>query len=126
MGPVAVLVDVARWVPVAVPVDGRLLGLGRRATRRHLRGHVGFCGFGGRCRKSDRRGNAQRRWRAGEGQGVVDSELQIDNFETPEEAREFFESDAFAENPVGVLFDPDELAARFEAGEPVAELVKRP
>jgi hypothetical protein len=25
-----------------------------------------------------------------------------------------------------VLFDPDELAARFEAGEPVAELVKRP
>jgi hypothetical protein len=60
------------------------------------------------------------------GQGVVDSELQIDNFETPEEAQEFFESDAFAENPVGVLFDPDELAARFEAGEPVAELVKRP
>jgi catechol-2,3-dioxygenase len=53
-------------------------------------------------------------------------ELQIDIFETPEEAQEFFESDAFAENPVGVLFDPDELAARFEAGEPVAELVKRP
>jgi catechol-2,3-dioxygenase len=53
-------------------------------------------------------------------------ELQIDIFETPEEAQEFFESDAFAENPVGVLFDPDELAARFEAGESVAELVKRP
>jgi catechol-2,3-dioxygenase len=53
-------------------------------------------------------------------------ELQIDSFETPEEAEQFFESDAFAENPVGVLFDPDELAARFEAGEPVAELVKRP
>jgi catechol-2,3-dioxygenase len=53
-------------------------------------------------------------------------ELQFDNFETPEEARDFFESDAFAENPVGVLFDPDELAARFEAGAPVAELVKRP
>jgi catechol-2,3-dioxygenase len=53
-------------------------------------------------------------------------ELQIDNFETPEEAKEFFESDTFAENPVGVLFDPDELAARFEAGESVAELVKRP
>ena len=52
-------------------------------------------------------------------------ELQFDNFETPEEAREFFESDAFAENPVGGLFDPDQLAARFEAGEPVAELVKR-
>jgi catechol-2,3-dioxygenase len=53
-------------------------------------------------------------------------ELQIDNFETPEEAQEFFESDAFAENPVGVLFDPDQLTARFEAGEPVADLVKRP
>jgi len=53
-------------------------------------------------------------------------ELQIDNFGTPEEAQEFFESDAFAENPVGVLFDADELAARFEAGEPVADLVKRP
>jgi len=53
-------------------------------------------------------------------------ELQIDNFETPEAATEFFESDAFAANPVGVLFDPDELAARLAAGEPVAELVKRP
>jgi catechol-2,3-dioxygenase len=53
-------------------------------------------------------------------------ELQIDNFDTPEEAQEFLESDAFAENPIGVLFDPDELAARFEAGEPVADLVKRP
>jgi catechol-2,3-dioxygenase len=53
-------------------------------------------------------------------------ELQIDNFETLQEAEQFFESDAFAENPVGVLFDPDELAARFEAGEPVAELVKLP
>jgi len=52
-------------------------------------------------------------------------ELQIDNFDTPEEAQEFFESDAFAENPIGVLFDPDELAARFEAGEPAAELAKR-
>ena len=45
-------------------------------------------------------------------------ELQIDNFETPDEATEFFESDTFAENPVGVLFDPDELVGRFEAGEP--------
>jgi hypothetical protein len=52
-------------------------------------------------------------------------ELQIDNFDTLEEAQEFLESDAFTENPVGILFDPDELAARFDAGEPVAELVKR-
>ena len=53
-------------------------------------------------------------------------ELQIDNFQSSEEAKEFFESEAFAKNPVGVLFDPDELAARLEAGEPLAELVKRP
>jgi catechol-2,3-dioxygenase len=52
-------------------------------------------------------------------------ELQTDNFDTAEEAQEFLESDAFAENPIGVLFDPDELAARFQAGEPAAELVKR-
>src|ERR1700747_3889573 len=31
-------------------------------------------------------------------------ELQVDNFETPEEAQEFLESDAFTETPVGVLF----------------------
>ena len=53
-------------------------------------------------------------------------ELQIDNFEAPEQAQEFFESDVFAENPVGVLFDPDDLAARLEAGEAVAALVKLP
>ena len=41
-------------------------------------------------------------------------ELQVDNFETAEEAQEFFESDAFAKNPVGVLFDPDELALASE------------
>jgi catechol-2,3-dioxygenase len=51
-------------------------------------------------------------------------ELQVDNFDTPAQARDFFESAAFAENPVGVLFDPEEVADRLAAGEPVAELVK--
>jgi hypothetical protein len=32
----------------------------------------------------------------------------------------------FAANPIGVKFDPDELIARFEAGEPEAELTRRP
>ncbi len=36
------------------------------------------------------------------------------------------ESGAFAENPIGVIFDPDQLTARFKAGEPPEELVKRP
>ncbi len=48
-------------------------------------------------------------------------ELQIDNFETAEEAQEFLESDAFADESCRVLFDPDEPAARFEAGEPAAD-----
>ncbi|MEV0028409.1 VOC family protein [Nocardia sp. NPDC050793] len=53
-------------------------------------------------------------------------ELQIDSFATEEEAQAFFESDDFATNPIGVDFVPEELIARFEAGEPLAELVKRP
>ena len=53
-------------------------------------------------------------------------ELQIDNFDTDAELQEFFDSGAFDANPIGVVFDPDELVARFESGEPVAELVMRP
>ncbi|MFJ9367649.1 VOC family protein [Nocardia sp. NPDC101769] len=53
-------------------------------------------------------------------------ELQIDNFASDAELTDFFESGAFAANPIGVEFDADELVARFEAGEPFAELVRRP
>lgn len=53
-------------------------------------------------------------------------ELQIDNFETEEQLQQFFESGAFAANPIGVEFDADDLCVRFAAGEPVSELVKRP
>ncbi|TDD42468.1 biphenyl 2,3-dioxygenase [Saccharopolyspora elongata] len=53
-------------------------------------------------------------------------ELQIDSFDTEEETQAFFESDAFVTNPIGVDFDPEELIARFESGEPFAELVRRP
>ena len=53
-------------------------------------------------------------------------ELQIDNFATPEECQAYFQSKAFAENPVGVTYDPDELCARYEAGEPVADLLRIP
>lgn len=53
-------------------------------------------------------------------------ELQIDVFPDAEKTQEFIGSAAFAENPIGVEFDAEELIARFEAGEPVAELVKRP
>ena len=53
-------------------------------------------------------------------------ELQIDNFETAEETDAWLRSGRFESNPIGVVFDPDELAARFDAGVPVAELVKQP
>jgi len=35
-------------------------------------------------------------------------------------------SPEFAANPVGIVFDPDELAARYETGEPMATLTARP
>jgi catechol 2,3-dioxygenase-like lactoylglutathione lyase family enzyme len=53
-------------------------------------------------------------------------ELQIDNYDSIADATAFFYSDAFAENPVGVEFDPEEMLARFKAGEPEADLKRRP
>ena len=52
-------------------------------------------------------------------------ELQIDNFATAEEGQEWMTSPAFAQNPIGVEYDPDQLVARFRSGVPVAELVVR-
>ena len=34
-------------------------------------------------------------------------------------------SEAFKENPIGVQFEPDKLVARYEQGDPIAELVKQ-
>ena len=51
-------------------------------------------------------------------------ELQIDNFDTVEELKGFFRSNDFSKNPIGVSFDPDELARDFHAGVPEAELRK--
>jgi catechol 2,3-dioxygenase-like lactoylglutathione lyase family enzyme len=52
-------------------------------------------------------------------------ELQIDNFATAEEASDFMRAH-FSENPIGILFDPEELIARYEAGASLDELRKRP
>ncbi len=51
-------------------------------------------------------------------------ELQIDVFETLEEANEFLTTEAFARNPIGVMFDPAELAKRYHEGVPEAELIR--
>jgi hypothetical protein len=53
-------------------------------------------------------------------------ELQIDNFATPVELDGYFHSWVFAENPVGVTYDPEELCRRYEAGEPMADLLRIP
>ena len=44
-------------------------------------------------------------------------ELQVDNYDTVEEAGEFFFSDQFAINPIGVDFDPADLIALLKVGE---------
>ena len=53
-------------------------------------------------------------------------ELQVDNYDNIEDATAFFYSEAFAENPIGVEFDPDDLLARVEAGEDQEALKRRP
>ena len=53
-------------------------------------------------------------------------ELQVDTFPTKQEAQAWFGRDEFRENPIGVLFDPEELLKAFEAGVPEDELLTRP
>jgi catechol-2,3-dioxygenase len=52
-------------------------------------------------------------------------ELQVDNFPSVAELNAWFRSGAFARNPIGVVFDADELVRKFESGVPVEELVQR-
>ena len=51
-------------------------------------------------------------------------EFQIDVMD-PDTANDFMAGPAFAANPIGEKFDPDELARRHRAGEPVGEIVFR-
>ena len=53
-------------------------------------------------------------------------EFQVDNYDTVEEAGQFFFSDAFALNPIGVDVDPAELHGRLRAGEDQRALKARP
>ncbi len=53
-------------------------------------------------------------------------ELQIDNFATVAELDGYFHSAAFAANPVGVTYDPEELCRKYEAGVAIAELLRIP
>lgn len=53
-------------------------------------------------------------------------EFQVDNYETVEEAGEFFFTEPFAINPIGVDFDPEDLRRRLKAGEDPESLKRRP
>lgn len=51
-------------------------------------------------------------------------ELQADNFDGLDELIQWFATGAFAVNPIGPVVDPEELAARWEAGEDEAALCR--
>jgi catechol 2,3-dioxygenase-like lactoylglutathione lyase family enzyme len=52
-------------------------------------------------------------------------EMQIDNFDTDETNR-WMGSGEFAKNPIGIIFEPEELLARYRSGEPLETLLRRP
>jgi catechol 2,3-dioxygenase-like lactoylglutathione lyase family enzyme len=52
-------------------------------------------------------------------------ELQYDVFHTPADVNAFFESGAYEENFMGIIFDADQMAADYEAGVPLEQLTAR-
>jgi len=53
-------------------------------------------------------------------------EFQVDNFPTVDETNRWIRGGGFAANPIGVVFDPEELLARYRAGEPIGSLRMQP
>ena len=51
-------------------------------------------------------------------------ELLIDNFDDVRDGKAYMRSEAFAKNPIGIEYDPDDLIARFEAGASREELLR--
>lgn len=52
-------------------------------------------------------------------------ETQVDNFNTADEASEYMASPEFEKNPIGIMFDPEELIKRLKSGESHASIKKR-
>ena len=52
-------------------------------------------------------------------------EFQVENFATGAELMGYMKSDAFKQNPIGVVFDPDKLVERYENGDSIEELLKQ-
>ena len=53
-------------------------------------------------------------------------ELQYDVFPDPAGVEAFFASGAYEENFMGIIFDPEEMIAQYEAGRPLEEITARP
>lgn len=53
-------------------------------------------------------------------------ELQVDTMATRDAIDRWMRSGEFAANPIGVVFDPKDLLARYAAGEPLETLTARP
>jgi len=53
-------------------------------------------------------------------------ELQVDTMSTADSIDVWMKSGEFAANPIGVIFDPEDLLARYRAGESFETLVVRP
>jgi len=53
-------------------------------------------------------------------------EMQVDNFDSKEDGMRFIEGVSFAENPVGVDFDPEVFVKRLRRGEDDKAMKKRP
>ncbi len=51
-------------------------------------------------------------------------ELLIDNFAAASDGQAFMKSQAFAKNPVGIEYDPDDFVTRFKAGAKAEELLR--
>ncbi|KAJ9632941.1 hypothetical protein H2204_007509 [Knufia peltigerae] len=53
-------------------------------------------------------------------------EIQVDNFDTAEEAHEFMRTEEYKLNPIGVDIIPEDFVKRVRSGEPESEIKKRP
>jgi catechol-2,3-dioxygenase len=53
-------------------------------------------------------------------------ELQVDRFENSEDATRWMQGEAYARNPIGIEFDPDEVIGLFRSGVPLEDLMRRP
>lgn len=53
-------------------------------------------------------------------------EFQVDSFPNPQVTNEWMRSEEFRRNPIGILFDPDEMIDKLRSGVPEEVLMRRP